>query len=92
MHVDNPMLNFIYKRPIRTIGEGRPMRSEERIRILREAKPDSWIAFSSDESKVVAYGDTYSEAVRAAAEKGEVEPVLLKTPEDWSGRVFALCL
>jgi hypothetical protein len=29
-------------------------------------KPNSWLAFSSDESKVVGRGDTYSEAIEDA--------------------------
>ena len=32
---------------------GSMMSAEERVRILNEAKPNSWIAFSSDESKLV---------------------------------------
>jgi predicted RNase H-like HicB family nuclease len=44
--------------------------AEERVRILNEAKPSSWLAFSSDESEVVGRGDTYSEAV----EDGEADP------------------
>ena len=60
------------------------MSPEERIRILREAKPNSWIAFSGDESCLVGMGDTYGEAVSAAKEKGEDDPVILKTPDDWS--------
>jgi Family of unknown function (DUF5678) len=64
------------------------MSAEERVRILRDAKPNSWVAFSEDESKVVAYGDSYSEVVRAAKSVGETEPVIVKIPETWSSRVF----
>lgn len=42
------------------------MTGDERVRILREAKPNSWVAFSEDESKVVAYGDTWAQVVKAA--------------------------
>ncbi len=64
------------------------MPAEERVRILREAKPNSWVAFSSDESKAVAYGETYSDAVKAAEKLGENEPVMVKVPDTWSSRVF----
>jgi len=64
------------------------MSVEERVRILREAKPNSWVAFSEDESKVVAYGESYSEVVKAADSLGEKEPVILKIPENWSSKVF----
>jgi len=64
------------------------MSAEERVQILSTAKPNSWVAFSADESKVVAYGETYSEVVKAAAKLGESEPVIIKTPDNWSSRVF----
>ena len=64
------------------------MSAEERVRILREAKPNSWIAFSEDESNVVAYGDHYSEVVRAAESAGEKEPVIVKIPETWASKIF----
>jgi predicted RNase H-like HicB family nuclease len=65
------------------------MSTEERVKILREAGPDTWIAFSADESRVVATGDSYAEAVKMANEKGELAPVLTKTPENWNARVFS---
>jgi hypothetical protein len=46
------------------------------------------VAFSSDESKVVACGATYSEAVEAAEKNGENDPVLVKIPDNWEPRVF----
>ena len=64
------------------------MSAEERVRILREAKPNSWVAFSSDESKLLAYGESYSDVVNAAAKLGETDPVIVKTPDNWGGRVF----
>jgi len=67
------------------------MSSEERVRILREAKPNTWLAFSADESQVVGRGNTYAEAVAEAKEKGESDPVVLKTPDDWSPKVFSPC-
>ena len=67
------------------------MTAEERARILREAKPNSWIAFSSDESKVVGCGSTYSEAVQDAEKHGEEDPLLIKIPDTWEPRVFSHC-
>jgi hypothetical protein len=64
------------------------MSAEERVRILREAKPNTWVAFSEDESKVVAYGDSYSQVVKAAEDLGEKEPLIVKTPENWNPKVF----
>ena len=56
---------------------------EERDRILRDAKANSWLAFSSDESTLVGCGATYSEAVDDAERHGETDPVLVKIPESW---------
>ena len=64
------------------------MSPEERDRILREAKPDSWVAFSSDETALVGCGATYSEAVKDAEKHGEVDPVLVEVPESWQPRAF----
>ena len=57
---------------------------EERVKILRETKPNTWIALSADESRVVGRGDTYAEAVAEAGIQGEEDPVVLKTLDDWS--------
>jgi len=68
------------------------MKPEERVAILREAKPDSWIALSADESRVVGKGDTYAEAVAEANRSNETDPVLIKTPVDWTAKVLAPCV
>ena len=67
------------------------MSAEERVRILSEAKPNSWLAFSSDESKIVGRGDSYMEAVEEAEKNGEPDPLLIKIPDSWEPRVLRLC-
>jgi Family of unknown function (DUF5678) len=67
------------------------MSAEERVHILSEAKPNSWVAFSADESKVVARGATYPEAVENAEKNGESDPVLVQIPDNWEPRVFISC-
>ena len=67
------------------------MSPEDRVRILREARPNSLIALSADESRMVGRGSTYAEAVAEAEEKGETDPVVLKTPDDWSPNAFSPC-
>lgn len=64
------------------------MSPEARIKALRETEPGNWVAFSHDESKVVARGKTYDEAVAAAEKAGEPEPVITLVPTDWVARVF----
>lgn len=64
------------------------MSAEERLKALRKAPPDGWIAFSEDESSVVAYGLTYEQVVAAAQEKGVSEPILVKVPKDWTAMVM----
>ena len=66
-----------------------PMSDEERVRILSEAKPNSWIALASDESKLVGRGDTYDEAVEDAEKHGETDPLLIQIPDSWEPRVFS---
>ena len=67
------------------------MSAEERVRILSEAKPNSWVALSSDEARIVGRGDSYSEAVEDAQKHGENDPLLIKIPDNWEPRVFHLC-
>ncbi len=66
----------------------RSMTPEARLKALRAAPPDGWVAFSSDEKRLVAYGKTYEEAVTKAEKNGEPDPVLLKVPKDWSMQVL----
>ena len=61
---------------------------EERARILSEAPPKFWIAFSADESAVVAQAPTYEETVALAESKGEDDPVMVMTPESWMPMVL----
>lgn len=65
------------------------MSPEDRIKALVGAPANSWVAFSADESRLVAYGSTYEEAAAKAQEQGESDPVLVKTPDDWTERVLA---
>jgi hypothetical protein len=41
------------------------MSADKRVKILSEAKPNLCVAFFGDESKLLACGATYSEAVEA---------------------------
>jgi hypothetical protein len=54
-----------------------------RLEALRSAPLDKWIALSEDESKIVAVGSTYEEAVKNSEIAGVSDPVLLKTPKVW---------
>ncbi len=64
------------------------MNPEERAQMLLGAKAKSWVALSDDESKVVGTGSTYREAVGAARQNGEEDPLLIKTPEEWNDLVL----
>lgn len=68
------------------------MTDEQRVQILREAKPNSWLALSSDESRVAGRGDSFEQAVEDAKEHGENDPLLIKVPDNWEPRVFLLCV
>lgn len=59
------------------------MSNDARFEALKSAPLDSWIAFSEDETRIVAVGATYDEAVRKSESAGVSDPILLKTPKSW---------
>jgi hypothetical protein len=59
------------------------MSTQERISILKNALPSSWIAFSANEDRVVGFGETFAQAARAASEAGEDDPVMTFIPPNW---------
>ena len=54
-----------------------------RLAALRSAPPDSWVALSQDETKVVAVGTTYSEVAEISDRAGIADPVIVKIPASW---------
>jgi hypothetical protein len=64
------------------------MEPKQRLEILKNAPPNTWLAFSEDESRVIGMAATYAEAVELAAKEGVDDPVLLKTPDEWLTPVF----
>jgi len=59
------------------------MSTDERFEALKSAPLDSCVAFSEDETKIVAVGATYDEAVKKSESAGVSDPVLVKTPKAW---------
>lgn len=57
--------------------------NEIRLKLLRSAPLDSWIALSEDETRIVAIGKTYSEVSALSDAAGEADPLILKTPTRW---------
>jgi hypothetical protein len=54
-----------------------------RLKALKSAPLNSWIALSDDETSVVAVADTYEELSRKIEESGLADSVVLKTPSQW---------
>ncbi len=54
-----------------------------RLQTLRSAPLDSWVALSEDESRIIAFGSTYSDVSDLSDEAGENDPIILKTPTVW---------
>jgi hypothetical protein len=65
------------------------MSVDERLEILRSAKPLSWLAFSSNEDRLVASAETFESAAKLAAERGENDPVLTFVPQNWNPAALA---
>ena len=59
------------------------MSTDARFEALKSAPLDSWIALSEDETRIVAVGSSYDEAVRKSEYAGVNDPVLVKTPKAW---------
>jgi hypothetical protein len=64
------------------------MSPNERLEILRNAPPNSWLAFDKNESRLVSVAPAYAEAVELAAKEGVDDPILVKTPEECLMPVF----
>ena len=54
-----------------------------RFEALKSAPLDSWVALSEDETRIVAVGSSYDEAVKNSESAGVSDPVLVKTPKRW---------
>jgi len=54
-----------------------------RLKALKSAPLNSWIALSGDESSIVATGNTYEEVSQQLDRAGLDDCVVLKTPEKW---------
>jgi hypothetical protein len=55
-----------------------------RLKALKSAPLNSWIALSSDESSIVAVGTTYDEIAKKVSDSGLSDLVVLKTPTRWT--------
>jgi hypothetical protein len=64
------------------------MSRQARMEALKNAPANGWAAFSEDEERLVAYGNTYDEVVAKAEKNGVTEPVIVKIPENWNDRVL----
>jgi hypothetical protein len=57
---------------------------DARLEALKSAPLNSWIALSADETKIIAVGSSYGEAVAKSEQAGVDEPLIIRTPPDWS--------
>ena len=64
------------------------MSTQERVKILAEATPNSWVALSHNESCVVARGGSHTQAVEKAEDAGESDPILVRVPDEWKPTVL----
>ena len=59
-----------------------------RLALLSTAPANRWIALSSDETRIVATGETFQEVAEAAERSGEFDPLIIHVPSDWTPRVL----
>ncbi|HUG80021.1 MAG TPA: hypothetical protein VML01_00045 [Bryobacterales bacterium] len=64
------------------------MSTQERVKILADATPNTWIALSQDESRVIAEGADFMQAVENASAAGETDPVMIRIPDAWRPMVL----
>lgn len=62
--------------------------SAARFSALNQAPHNRWVALSSDESRVVADSDTFEGVVTEAERRGELDPLIVRVPQDWTPRVL----
>ena len=62
--------------------------ASQRLELLRSAPMNTWIAFSADETRIVATGATFMEADEAAKQTGEEGYFLTRTPDAWLPRAM----
>jgi hypothetical protein len=55
-----------------------------RLKALKLAPFNSWIALSDDESFIIAVGNTYAEVSKKLEESGHPDSIVLKTPSSWA--------
>ena len=55
-----------------------------RLRALKSAPLDSWIALSGDETTVIASGSSFEEVSKKIEESGASDSIVLKTPKYWA--------
>jgi hypothetical protein len=57
---------------------------KEPIRLAKLLAPykGKWVTMTQDEKRVLGFGDTIDEALKAAEEKGELMPFLIKVPDE----------
>jgi hypothetical protein len=58
--------------------------NEKRLEILRAAPLNKWIALAEDESRIIAVGDTFGEVSELSDCAGVSDPLILKTPAEWT--------
>jgi hypothetical protein len=64
------------------------MNSEQRMKVLRDAPRDCWVAISESEPRIVAHGADFSEVVEQAEISGFNDPLMIRIPKQWVPTCF----
>lgn len=79
----DPWANLLYLIVVEVPAVMSAATDSQRLKALRSAPMDTWIALSSDENAIVASGSTFEEVSRKTEEAGLADSVVLKTPKHW---------
>jgi hypothetical protein len=65
---------------------------EERLKTLREAKPNTWLALDESRTRCVGQGASLQDAIEQARRNGYEDPIMLFVPSDWTPAVLLPCV
>lgn len=64
------------------------MKAVDLSELLRNVPPESWVALSPEQSRIIAAGKTAKEVIEKAMKDDIEEPVVIWVPKEWIPAVY----